>query len=269
MRFRKKSGRDGRQVSYPISPKLNRFDVSMVKAELQPVEGLSIGQLQGPRLKKAIGARQVVKGYHNKHKDGSGNFGIVIRMYDPHGMGGEACYELHGDYGVTGRITDLNFGTCSGPGSPVPLTGFEELVQAIKERIQKLVEFEEARLMEEEKKKEEEEEHKVGTVEYLLTRGINTSKSFTLAYELPYGKDYGELKLHGTGQESIKRKTEAMSFSEFSSKVEAFLTAKYGELQYLGGDFRQEKKGNTFVEVHFDPWGGVFQIHITIKKTSP
>lgn len=89
--------------------------------------------LKGYNLRNMIidgskGADNVRQSYHNKHKDKSGNFGIVIRFE----LGGkidagcgmmvdnDAVYELHGDYASDKTLYNLCFGTVSRPITPIP-----------------------------------------------------------------------------------------------------------------------------------------------------
>jgi hypothetical protein len=77
---------------------------------------LHIKQFSGAKLKKDLGVKRVRKIYHNKHKDGSGNFGfvIVVGRYKWFRIDGE--YDNHGkiqkltvsEYGYGGEIKDIS-----------------------------------------------------------------------------------------------------------------------------------------------------------------
>jgi hypothetical protein len=79
---------------------------SAIDAAVRNMQGIHISDITGPALKKHLGVRVAVKRYHNKHKDGSGNFGFTLYK-------GEQCYDLAGSYDSTGKVYSLQFGTCS------------------------------------------------------------------------------------------------------------------------------------------------------------
>lgn len=66
-----------------------------------------VKELNGRKLKKDLEADVVRKTYHNKHVDGSGNFGFVIRRQNQ-------LYRIDGDYNRFGQITHLDFGDYAG-----------------------------------------------------------------------------------------------------------------------------------------------------------
>ena len=66
---------------------------------------MKIKELNGRKLKKDLEAVLVRKTYHNKHVDGSGNFGFIIRR----GNNGQYWYRLYGDYNKRGEIIRLYF----------------------------------------------------------------------------------------------------------------------------------------------------------------
>jgi len=57
-----------------------------------------------------------------------------------------------------------------------------------------------------------------------------------------------------------------ISFTGFADTIKQVFTKKYGKLEVIGGDFRQETIGNSRVSINFDPWGGTFSVHIEYKK---
>lgn len=88
---------------------------------------LNVKELGGARLRKALKAKIVKMGFHNKNKSG-GNFGITIII--PHSPGepdrvdagagmtkeNQQCYELWGFHNLEGNIYRLTFGGCSSGG---------------------------------------------------------------------------------------------------------------------------------------------------------
>jgi len=71
---------------------------------------MEIKELNGRKLKKDLEAGIVRKTYHNKHVDGSGNFGFIIRR----GNDGQYWYRIDGVYDKNGRITHLDFSDYAG-----------------------------------------------------------------------------------------------------------------------------------------------------------
>lgn len=71
---------------------------------------LKFDELKGARMKKSMNASMVRKRYHNKHVDGSGNFGFTIRDLDKN------CWDMHGAYNPDKVVRRLSFGDCSSLG---------------------------------------------------------------------------------------------------------------------------------------------------------
>jgi hypothetical protein len=89
---------------------------------------INLIELSGNKLKADLKASRVRMSYHNKHKDGSGNFGFVI-VYELEGLKDIGCgmtapneswFDLNGDYDNTKRVLNLTFGTYSRPISRIP-----------------------------------------------------------------------------------------------------------------------------------------------------
>lgn len=72
---------------------------------------ISISELTGHRLKKDLGAERCIKRYHNKHVDGSGNFGFTI-------VKNRVWFTLDGDYGSDGAAYRLHYSTFGYTGDP-------------------------------------------------------------------------------------------------------------------------------------------------------
>jgi len=70
---------------------------------------LKISELKGLKIKKdlrkaGIPVSHVIKRYHNKHKDGSGNFGFTVRV----GNGwNDLWFTIDGEYNQNGEVTVL------------------------------------------------------------------------------------------------------------------------------------------------------------------
>lgn len=89
---------------------------------------INLSELSGNKLKADLKASRVRMSYHNKHKDGSGNFGFVI-VFELEGVKDIGCgmtapnekwFQLSGDYSSTKKILDLTFGTYSRPINRIP-----------------------------------------------------------------------------------------------------------------------------------------------------
>lgn len=79
--------------------------------------------LKGTQLRKDLKATRVCMSYHNKHKDGSGNFGFVI-VFDLGGLKDVGCgmkapnerwFQISGDYTPNKECYHLSFGNYSRP----------------------------------------------------------------------------------------------------------------------------------------------------------
>ncbi len=80
------------------------------------------------RTEDEVKASRCVMSYHNKHKDGSGNFGFVI-VFAHEGtkdagcgirVANESWFALHGHYSSQKQVYGLNFGDYSRPISQIP-----------------------------------------------------------------------------------------------------------------------------------------------------
>lgn len=70
------------------------------KEKVKKTVKLTFDQLKGQKLKKDLGLDYALKSYHNKHKDGSGNFGIIL-------MKKGFRIVLHGKYLPDKKVYDL------------------------------------------------------------------------------------------------------------------------------------------------------------------
>src|SRR6266446_4099341 len=94
-----------------------------------------VGEFTGAKLKKDLAAIRAIKRYHNRHKDGSGNFGFTIVRFDPSLLNtyhqGERWFDINGDHGSNGCIIHLRAGLFSNAGSPVEAGALETYKTAI------------------------------------------------------------------------------------------------------------------------------------------
>jgi len=91
---------------------------------------LTISQLSGLKLKEDIGFSRATKRYHNKHKDGSGNFGFTLVKDD-------AWFNLSGDYDSKGNVWSLGFGKYSEAPSPITARDYRGVHAEILERMRR------------------------------------------------------------------------------------------------------------------------------------
>jgi hypothetical protein len=89
---------------------------------------MNLDALSGCVLRKALNASNVRMTYHNKHKDGSGNFGFTI-IFKKDGVKDVGCgmtapndvwYSMHGYYNSIKQVYALHFGTYSSAGVRMP-----------------------------------------------------------------------------------------------------------------------------------------------------
>jgi hypothetical protein len=90
---------------------------------------INLSELSGNKLKADLKASRVNKSYHNKHKNGSGNFGFVI-VYELEGLKDVGCgmkvpneewFQLSGDYDSNKKLYHLDFGTYARPINRIPI----------------------------------------------------------------------------------------------------------------------------------------------------
>lgn len=89
---------------------------------------MELRELNGVVLRNALKASRVRMSYHNKHKDGSGNFGFVI-VFEKEGMvdvgcgmqaKNEAWFQISGNYTAEKRLYGLSFGNYSSATARIP-----------------------------------------------------------------------------------------------------------------------------------------------------
>ena len=111
---------------------------------------MKVRELKGSKIKRELKKRdinivRVVKRYHNKHKDGSGNFGFTI-VTNPTGntekdKWGRFKYEkwhsLDGEYNTDEEIFVLRFGSFSGAGEDVGCVSFDDMIRGIEKIIKR------------------------------------------------------------------------------------------------------------------------------------
>jgi hypothetical protein len=89
---------------------------------------INLNELSGVTLRNALNASRVRMSYHNKHKDGSGNFGFVI-VFEHEGVKDAGCgitvpnetwFQLSGSYNAQKEIYSLDFGDYARPIGRIP-----------------------------------------------------------------------------------------------------------------------------------------------------
>lgn len=89
---------------------------------------ITLFELTGVKLRKDLNATRVRMTYHNKHKNGSGNFGFVV-VYAHEGTKDAGCgmtvpnedwFSLSGNYNTIKQIWGLTFGDYSRPIIAIP-----------------------------------------------------------------------------------------------------------------------------------------------------
>ena len=105
-----------------------------------------LNELNSIKLRKILGATRACFSYRNKHKDGSGNFGLVV-VFEREGLVDVGCgmksqdrsvFEFHGDYMPDGRLYSLGFSECWRAGARhLEEFTFDDLMTYVKDYIQK------------------------------------------------------------------------------------------------------------------------------------
>ena len=85
---------------------------------------LTIDELKGQRLKKDLGLDAAIKVWHNKHKDGSGNFGFMLRR-------GARWVRLAGSYTPSGKIYELSVETAEHAPKPISAKSYTDLLRQL------------------------------------------------------------------------------------------------------------------------------------------
>jgi hypothetical protein len=89
---------------------------------------MNLDALSGCIIRKALNASRVRMSYHNKHVDGSGNFGFVV-VFEKGGVKDIGCgmtapneswYNLHGQYNSQKQVYGLSFSPYSTAGARLP-----------------------------------------------------------------------------------------------------------------------------------------------------
>ena len=96
-------------------------------------ETMKISEITGSKLKRDLGGKRALKSYHNKHRDGSGNFGFVVVFDDPGGLAGERWFRIDGEYSSTGEVTRLSAGPYAEAGHAVFPISYQQLIHVLKE----------------------------------------------------------------------------------------------------------------------------------------
>ena len=105
---------------------------------------MQLNELSGVILRKELRVSRVRMSYHNKHKDGSGNFGFVI-VIEKEGMvdvgcgiqaKNEAWFQISGNYTAEKRLYGLSFGDYSRATIRLPNEwNFSEIIAYMKQFI--------------------------------------------------------------------------------------------------------------------------------------
>jgi hypothetical protein len=88
-------------------------------------------EISGAKLKKDLNLKNAIKGFHNKHRDGSGNFGFVLITKD------DKHYQVAGDYATDGTVYNLVAGTYGGGLDKVEAKSYDELINKLKNIVNK------------------------------------------------------------------------------------------------------------------------------------
>lgn len=102
-------------------------------------------ELKGTQLRKDLKASNVNMSYHNKHKDGSGNFEFVI-VFKLEGLKDIGCgmkapndkwFQISGDYRPDKECYHLDFGSCSRPINKIPIEwNYQQIIEYMAKFIQ-------------------------------------------------------------------------------------------------------------------------------------
>lgn len=110
---------------------------------------MNLNEFNGNKLKRIFGADKAFFSYHNKHKRGSGNFGIIL-LFRHEGSIDVGCgmisdnrslFDITGEYDVNKNIYDLHVGTLYQVGSNnISDMSFDEFVKYVKTYIEPIIE---------------------------------------------------------------------------------------------------------------------------------
>jgi hypothetical protein len=105
---------------------------------------VQLNELSGVILRNELKASRVRMSYHNKHKDGSGNFGFVV-VFEKEGLvdvgcgikaKNEAWFQINGNYTPEKRLYGLSFGNYSSATARIPQEwNFAQLSEYMKKYI--------------------------------------------------------------------------------------------------------------------------------------
>jgi hypothetical protein len=93
------------------------------------MQRIKISELNGSKIKRAVGLKKVIKTYHNKHVDKSGNFGFWIKTHKDTG------FNLSGQYNREGEIISLRWGKNWGVGFYVIYETLADFMEFIREEV--------------------------------------------------------------------------------------------------------------------------------------
>ena len=103
-----------------ISKEKHKRTVSKVEEETS----LTLNELKGQKLKKDLKLDSAVKSWHNKHKDGSGNFGIMLTK-------GTKWVRLAGFHTPSGKVYNLTIETAEHAPKSISAKTYEELIKQL------------------------------------------------------------------------------------------------------------------------------------------
>ena len=109
----------------------------------------NFAELNGVRIRNELGATKAMQAYRNKHRDGSGNFGLCV-VFKLGGLIDCGCgmktenrdvFEIHGDYATDGTLYNLSFGEVGRCGSQIPEGyNYTQIIQFMNQYIRKFQE---------------------------------------------------------------------------------------------------------------------------------
>ena len=89
-------------------------------------------QIKKDLIKKGLHIQRVIKRYHNKHKNGSGNFGFTITAL---GNDGEMWLTLDGEYDSNEEIYVLTLGKFIGEAKSIDIHSYNSFINDLADKI--------------------------------------------------------------------------------------------------------------------------------------
>jgi len=103
-----------------VSKEKHRKTISKAEKE----SSLTIDELKGQRLKKDLKLNSATKSWDNKHKNGAGNFGIILTK-------GTKWVRLAGSYTPNGKVYNLTIETTEHAPKTISVKSYKELIRQL------------------------------------------------------------------------------------------------------------------------------------------